>query len=188
MNGEQLFATLQTQYGWNDKYQGHANVLLDVWTGRVMSVTFHPEKDVRSMTVLVASCEMEARNGTLLAGGLPTVHGDMLDGWLDVCNRVIEGAALVATAYCLSLFDEIGWSAEAFLISEAYQAMTSDDRFAHMNARLNQGATAKFVNRMGSLSLDLEGEARDRAIKSMELSDMYLGVVAKVLSEVDGQG
>lgn len=139
------------------------------------------------MTVLVASCEIEAMNGTLLAGGTPTVHGDVTDTWLDVCEKAITGATVVATAYAAQLFDAIGFSAGRFLESDTAQAMTDEVRSQHLEARLNYAATVKFVNSMVTKSLDLEGEAREQAIQAMGVSDQYLELVAKVLHEVDGQ-
>lgn len=186
MNGEQLFQTLQAA-GLDFEEEGHSLVLLDVWTSRVMSATFHPEDGVKSVTIWIAACEMEAMQGTLLAGGFPTVHGDVLDDWQDVCNKAIDGATLVATAYCTQMFEAIGFSPGKFLDSDVAKAMTPEARSSHMDMRLNQGATAKFVNRMGTRSLDLEGDERQAALKAMEKSDMYLDVVAKALAEVDGQ-
>lgn len=139
------------------------------------------------MTVLVASCEIEAMHGTLLAGGTPTVHGDVLDTWLDVCEKAIQGATMVATAYAALMFEAIGFSVSKFLESDAAQAMTDEVRSQHLESRLNYAATVKFVNSMVNQSLDLEGEARDHAIQSLGVSDQYLELVAKVLHEVDGQ-
>lgn len=186
MNGEQLLQQLKT-IGMTDEDQGHCNVLLDTWTGRVLSTTFHPEKDVRSMTILVASCELESQHGNLLAGGVPTTHGDVLDTWLDVCHKAIEGATVVATAYTSNLFSEVGWSASKFLESDTAKQLDDEGRYKHMNARLNWAATKRFVNKMVTASLDLEGDDRLRALKALETSDMYLEIVDKMLTEVDGQ-
>lgn len=187
MNGEQLLQQLKLVGIDPDADQGHANVLLDSWTGRVLSATFHPEKDTRSMTILVASCELEAQHGNLLAGGTPTVVGDVLDSWQDVCNKAIGGATLVATAYTAKLFDEVGYSASQFLESDKALAMDDEDRHLHLNARLNWAATKRFVNRMVQQSLDLEGEQREQALKALETSDMYLDLVSNMLTAVDGQ-
>ena len=187
MNGEQLLQQLKLIGIDPDADQGHVNVLLDTWTGRVLSTTFHPEKDTRSMTILVASCELEAQHGNLLAGGVPTVVGDALDDWQDVCNKAIWGATVVATAYTAKLFEEVGYSASQFLESAAAAAMDDEDRLQHMNARLNWAATKRFVNRMVQQSLDLEGTERAHALKALETSDMYLDLVSRMLTEVDGQ-
>jgi hypothetical protein len=187
MNGEQLFESLKRIGGADDSQYGHVNVLLDVWTGQVLSTTFHPEKDVRSMTVLVASCEIEAEHGSLLAGGVPTVHGEAGDSWENVCVQAIEGAVLVSTTYVGALFSEIGYSADKFLTSEVAAKMDEDTKYQHLNARLNYAATRRFVNRMIQKALDLEGEDRQRAVQAAEMSDSHLAIVAKALTDVDGQ-
>lgn len=139
------------------------------------------------MTILVASCTLEAQHGNLLAGGVPTTHGDVLDTWEDVCNKAIKGATVVATAYTSNLYQEVGWSVSKFLESETAKSMDDETRYEHMNARLNWAATKRFVNKMVTQSLDLEGEQRQHALKALETSDMYLEMVGKILTEVDGQ-
>lgn len=187
MNGEQLLQQLKLIGLSADEDYGHVNVLLDTWTGRILSTTFHPDKETRSMTILVASCDLEAQHGALLAGGTPTVVGDALDDWQDVCNKAIQGATVVATAYTAQLFDEVGWSISKWLESDKAREMGDEERFQHMNARLNWAATKRFVNRMVQQSLDLEGEQREHALKALETSDLYLDMVSKMLTAVDGQ-
>ena len=167
--------------------EGHLNVLLDSWTGQVLSTAFHPEKDHKSITIVVASCEMEASQGNLIAGGVPTTHGDVLDSWADVCDKATPQATLVSMAYISGLFDVIGFSAEKFFDSDIAQQMSEDARFGHLNARLNYAATRKFVNRMVAGCLDLDGDDRQKAIDAYKMSDMYLETVEKILHEVDGQ-
>ncbi len=186
MNGEQLHTWILSK-GMPEDFEGHLNVLVDCFTGRVMSLAAHPENGTKSMTILVASCDLDAQHGDLLAGGTPTTHGDVLDSWEDVCNKAIGGATTVATAYAAQLYDVIGFSAGDFLESQTALDMSDDDRYQHLNARLNYAATRKFVNRMVANSLDLEGEARAQALKALETSDMYLEMVGKILHEVDGQ-
>lgn len=186
MNGEQLYNWVLAK-GMPEDFEGHLNVLVDCFTGRVMSLAAHPEKDTKSMTILVSSCELEAQHGNLLAGGTPTTHGDVLDSWQDVCNKAIVGATVVATAYGAALYETIGFSVEKFLTSQAAEDMDDETRYQHLNARLDYAATRKFVNRMVESSLDLDGEARAQALKALETSDMYLEMVGKILHEVDGQ-
>lgn len=189
MNGEQLFQSLRAVGAADDEMYGHMNVLTDVWTGRVLSVTVHPERDssVRSMTIIVGSCEIEAQHGNLLAGGIPTIVGDVVDSWLDVCNKAMRGATMVATAYTASFFAEIGFNADKFLTSDVAAAMDDETRYEHLNARLNYAATKRFVNRSAAMAMDLPDEQRAKAIKNLEMSDMYLEMVEKVLHETDGQ-
>lgn len=186
MNGKQLHEWIFAK-GMPEGFEGHLNVLVDCFTGRVMSLAAHPEDGHKSITVLVASCEMEAQNGQLLAGGVPTTHGDVLDTWEDVCNKAIGGATTVATAYAATLFESIGFSAVDFLESQVANEMDDETRYQHLNARLNYAATRKFVNNMVQASLDLDGTARASALKALETSDMHLEMVGKILHETDGQ-
>jgi hypothetical protein len=186
MNGQQLHEWIMSK-GMPEDFEGHVNVLLDTWTGQVLSIVAHPEAGHKSITILVASCEMEASQGNLIAGGAPTTHGDVLDSWLDVCDKAIPGATTVSTAYISSLFDVIGFSSSRFFESEAAEQMTNDARFAHLSARLNYAATRKFVNRMVASCMDLDGDDRQKALDATKMSDMYLETVEKILHEVDGQ-
>jgi hypothetical protein len=186
MNGQQLHTSIRSK-GMPEDFEGHVNVLLDTWTGQVLSIAAHPEKGHKSITILVASCEIEASQGELIAGGVPTSHGDVLDSWEDVCEKAIPGATIVSTAYISSLFEVIGFSSSKFFESEVAERMSDDTRFSHLNARLNYAAACKFVNRMVASCMDMEGDDRQKAIDAAKMSDMYLETVEKILHEVDGQ-
>jgi hypothetical protein len=186
MNGTQLH-TILLNGGMAADFEGHVNVLLDTFTGRVLSVAMHPLEGTKSITAVIASCEFEASRGSLLAGGLPTVNGEAWDGWEDVCTEAMEGAAHVATSYASRLYDVIGFSPSKFIDSDAAKEMGEELVAQHLESRLNYAATRDFVNKMVSLSMDMDEADRKHAIEAATMSDAYLEIVEKVLHEVDGQ-
>ena len=188
MNGDQLFQSLQT-FGLEPDDYGHVVCLMDCWTGRVQSAVLHPDPDKqgRSITIIVASALTDAERGKLLAGGTETFRAEPWRDWQDICNEAITEATWVAVAYTNKAYDSIGFSAEKFA-DEYRDKMSESDFHAHLDNRLNYALARGFTNMVAVSMMDMEdGPEKKATISRLEMTYKVLDMSGEVLSAVDGQ-
>ena len=183
MNTSQFLSVVQAR-GLTDTDEGHLVAILDVWTGSVMATVFHPEPNVRSLTLIVSSCVSDAAQGNLLSGGVPTVHGA---DWTSVADEALKGAYLVSMSYISDLYTVTGFSLKQFLEGPG-ESMTHDEKHRHLDLRMEHGAMVKGLLKMSEAAMALEdtdakAQLTNYMVQGFEMTDAQ----ARELHAVDGQ-
>lgn len=189
MNANQLIEQLRV-YGLDESEDyGHIVVLVDCWTGVVLSSVFHPEDhgSNRSITIIVGASTIEAAQGKLLAGCTPTEVGEGWESWLEVAERAMPKATMVAVSYICQFYEQIGFNMEAF-VNGPGKDMSNDERQEHLNRRLEYAVSRYYINKAAELALGIEdADKRATAVANFDVAYQMLDASEAVLAKVDGQ-
>lgn len=189
MNGDQMYEQLTNVYGLTEEDYGHLVIVTDCWTGAVCSAVLHPdpEKQKRSITMIVAAAAAEMMAGKVIAGGAPTLVADPWKDWREVCNEAIDGAIEIAVSYTADAFDQIGFSLTKFR-EDHNPDLSDEDVHAHLDTRLNYALARKAVNAQAAAAMDIADEALRKAmIAKLDMSYRMLDMTGEMLHEIDGQ-